>query len=115
MKQTMRRGDAVAVLEIAAAMLAALGLHTLFEALKEALLYPKSVRRMVRAAVILNKDDRDDLALCTAYVKSLVKNGKISPERLIILTENDIMKISGPPEDDRRGENAEKTGGETDG
>ena len=105
----------MAVLEIAAAMLAALGLHTLLEALKDALLYPKSVRRMVRAAVILNKDDRNDLALCTSYVKSLVKNGKISPERLIILTENDIMRLTCPPEDDRRRENAEKTDGETDG
>lgn len=81
--------------EIIAAMLAAYGLWTLLHSLCDLMLYPRAVRRRVNAAVFINNES-SDLPEIAAYVKTLRKEGKISPERLIILTESDIINGAEP-------------------
>ena len=70
-------------------MLAVWGGYSLIGALRNALLYPRRVRRMVRAAVIFT--DVGDLADAAGWAAALKKDGKISSERLIILMKDDII------------------------
>lgn len=78
------------IFEIIAAMLAAFGLWTLLHSLCDLMLYPRALRRRVNAAVFIN-NETSDLPEIAAYVKTLGKEGKISPERLIIVAESDII------------------------
>ena len=78
------------LIEIFAAMLAAVGIVSLFERLKLALMYPKKLRRRLRLAVIYNDDVElnDELR---SYVKYLAREQKISDGRLIIITKSGII------------------------
>jgi len=78
------------ILEIFAAMLAVWGGYSLIGTLRDALIYPKHVRQMVRGAVMLS--DTDALAEAAAWAAALKKDGKISSERLIILMKDDIIE-----------------------
>ena len=76
------------ILEIVLAMLAVFGGYTLASILKSALLDPKKVRKCLRCAVFIGEGELRDAA---AYCRYLRLCGKISSERLIILTKDDIM------------------------
>lgn len=77
------------ILEIVAAVLAALGIYTVFGMLRIRLLFPRRVRRTLRAAVVVS--DTSQLYEAAAYAAYLRREQKISPERLIILTNDDII------------------------
>ncbi len=76
------------ILEIVLAMLAVFGGYTLLSMLKAALLYPKRVRKCLRCAVFTGEGELREAA---AYCRYLRLCGKISSERLIILSKDDIM------------------------
>ena len=77
------------VFEIFAAVMAVFGIYTVLDMLRERLLYPRKIRRLIRAAVVI--DEETPLAQIMSYVEYLRLEGKISPERLIILTNSDII------------------------
>ena len=79
------------IFEIIAAMLAAFGLWTLMHSLCDQMRFPRALRQRVNAAVFIN-NETSDLPEIAAYVKTLRREGKISPERLIIVAESDIIK-----------------------
>ena len=83
------------VLEIFAAVLAAIGIASLLEKLRLLLLYPYKLRRRLRLAVIYNENENMTYELIS-YVKYLSREHKISDGRLIIITKDDI--INGIPE-----------------
>ncbi|MBQ8248283.1 MAG: hypothetical protein IJY93_00155 [Clostridia bacterium] len=77
------------VFEIFAAVMAVFGIYTVLDMLRERLLYPYKIRRLTRVAIIA--DENVPLAEIAAYVGYLSRERKISPERLIILTNSDII------------------------
>lgn len=77
------------VLEIFAAVMAVFGIYTMLDMLRERLLYPQKVRRLLRGAVIIGNDT--PIAEIAAYAGYLRRECKISSERLIILTKDDII------------------------
>ena len=78
------------ILEILVAMLAVFGGYTVLDMIRVRLLYPKSVRMMLRAAAYW--DTYENVARACEYADYLKREQKISPEPLIILTDNDIIK-----------------------
>lgn len=78
------------ILEIFAAVMAVFGIYTVLDMLRLRLLYPPSVRRLLRVAIFV--DNELPSADAVAYTKYLRLEKKISNERLIILTNNDIIK-----------------------
>ena len=84
--------------EILAAVLAAIGMASLFEKLKFMLMYPKKLRRLLRLAVIYNGND-ELLPELSPYVKYLAREYKISDGRLIIIAKGDIINSIHIPKD----------------
>lgn len=78
------------VFEIIAAVLAAFGLWTLLHDLCDFLIYPARVRKRVNAAIYI-EDDMSDVSEIATYVKSLRREGKISSERLILISKSGII------------------------
>lgn len=78
--------------EIAVAVLAAFGLYSLFELISFCILYPRRIRRSVRAAAVYDDETYREVA---AYVGYLKREQKISPEQLIILEKDDIISEDG--------------------
>ena len=77
-------------LEIAAAVLAVYGGYMILDGIRFRLLFPRRIRRMLRAAVVYTDDA--SLADVVRYVHYLKIEGKISRERLIILGKDGIME-----------------------
>ena len=77
------------IFEIFAAVMSVFGIYTLLDMLRFRLLYPRKVRRLIRAAVVVDDDTR--ISEAAEYAKYLRREGKISSERLIILTNGDII------------------------
>lgn len=80
------------IFEIFAAMLAVWGAYSLLSELRALLIFPKKVRHMLRAAIIYKEAGK--AAEAAAYADYLSREGKISPERLIILRKDDIMEYN---------------------
>ncbi len=77
-------------IEIFLSILTVFGGYCILDMIKFALLYPRSVRKRIRAAVIL--EDLAGLPGIYEYAKYLRRENKISGERLIILVNDDIIK-----------------------
>ncbi len=77
------------IIEIFAAVMAVFGIYTVLDMLRVRILYPRKTRESVRAAVIA--DENTNFADAVSYLGYLHRERKISPERLIILTNDDII------------------------
>ena len=77
------------ILEIFAAVLAVYGAYSLICMLRDAVLYPKRVRQLVHGAV--DFEGEAQMRAAADWAAALKKDGKISPERLIILMKDDII------------------------
>ncbi len=87
-------------LEIIAAVLAVFGIYCILDMVKVRILYPKHVRKLIRAAVVVS--DKKQLCQAASYAAYLRKEQKISDERLIILANDDIIvedRAENPPGD----------------
>lgn len=78
------------LLEIFLSVIAVFGGYCILDMIKFRLMYPRSVRKNIRGAVILDSYAAPTEA--ALYIKYLRKEGKISDERLIILVKDDIIK-----------------------
>ena len=77
------------IIEIFAAVMAVFGIYTVLDMLRVRILYPRKVRATLRAAVVLGENA--NLCEAASYAKYLRLERKISPERLIILINDDII------------------------
>ncbi len=75
--------------EIIAAVLAVFGIYCILDMVKVRILYPKHIRKLIRAAVVIS--DKKQLCQAASYAAYLRKEQKISDGRLIILTNDDII------------------------
>ena len=76
------------IVEITVAVFCAFGIFSLFDMLKNLLLFPPKLRKKVRACVYF---DTENVECVAAYADYLYREQKISSGRLIILAKNDIM------------------------
>ncbi len=74
------------LMEIFAAVLAVYGTYRIIGDIREWVVFPIRIRRMVRAALTFSCDEAEE------YARYLQNEKKISSEPLIILSENDIME-----------------------
>ena len=77
------------IIEIFAAVMAVFGIYTVLDMLRVRILYPRKTREHIHGAVILSENV--NLSEAASYAKYLRLERKISPERLIILTNDDII------------------------
>ena len=77
------------IIEIFAAVMAVFGIYTVLDMLRVRILYPRNTREALRAVVVL--DENTNLSEAASYAKYLRLERKISPERLIILANDDII------------------------
>ena len=87
-----KSSDLVEMLEITVAVLAAFGVYSILEMVRFSLLFPRRIRKNVRAAVVF---DENSYRETVAYVNYLRREQKISPERLIIIKNNGIIESDG--------------------
>lgn len=79
-------------MSIIVAILAVFGAYSILDMLRTNLLYPRRVRRSLRAAMVLpNEADAIHTAQYAAYLR---REQKISRGRLIILANDDIINVS---------------------
>ncbi len=77
------------IIEIFTAVMAVFGIYTMLDMLRVRILYPRKIRTALRAAILLNEET--NLPEAASYAKYLRLERKISPERLIILANDDII------------------------
>lgn len=78
------------LLEILVCVLAVFGAYTVLSMIKTRLMYSRRVRTQLRAAIFIN--DCEDICSVVRYASYLRREQKISSERLIILTKDDIIE-----------------------
>ena len=77
------------IVEIAVCVFAVYGAACILSQIRQILLYPMKIRRLVRACV--ETTDVSEMALVLQYARFLQTERKISSNRLIILMKDDIM------------------------
>lgn len=76
--------------EIFVAVFAVFGFWKFLHGVVDMILYPPRIRRLIYLAVYIDNCGRN-MPEIAAYVKSLRREGKVSGERLIILSKSDII------------------------